>query len=87
MEVHFKPSFIREYNKLESQLQEEVRDKIELLKDVINHEKLRVHKLHGSMRGMYSFSVNYQYRVVFVFENKKKTSVVLLIIGTHEIYN
>jgi plasmid maintenance system killer protein len=86
MDVHFKPSFIRGYNKLSPHLQEEVRDKIEVFKDSRNHEKLRVHKLHGAMKGAYSFSINYQYRIVFAYENKGKTSVVLLIIGTHEIY-
>jgi plasmid maintenance system killer protein len=86
MEVHFKPSFVRLYNKLPPALQEEVREKIDLLKDISNHQKLRVHKLQGAMKDTYSFSINYHYRIVFMFENKKKSSAVLLVIGTHEIY-
>lgn len=84
--VHFKPAFVRLYNKLSVDLQEEVRDKIDLFKDPRNHKKLRVHKLHGVLKDTYSFSVNYNYRIVFVFENHKKTSAVLLVVGTHEIY-
>jgi plasmid maintenance system killer protein len=86
MEVAFKPSFIRLYNKLPPLLQEEVLEKIDLLRETRNHKKLRVHKLHGRMKGLYSFSINYQYRIIFMFGDKKKLSAVLLTIGDHDLY-
>jgi addiction module RelE/StbE family toxin len=86
MEISYKPSFVRQYNKLTPALQDEVREKIDLFKNTKNHPQLKVHKLHGKLKGVYSFSVNYQYRVVFIFEDKKKSSAVLLAIGDHAVY-
>ena len=85
MEVSFKPSFIRELNDLPKPLLEEARQKIKLFKDLKNHASLHVHKLKGRMEGQYSFSVNYRYRIVFMWEVKHK-SAICLTIGDHAIY-
>ena len=82
--VLFKPTFIRQLNKLENDLQVEVLEKLELFKDLKNHRSLKVHKLHGVLRDCYSFSVNYQMRVVFQYVSKKE--VVCVAIGDHEVY-
>ena len=84
MEVHFKPIFVRQFNKLDPALQEEVQEKIELLKNTDNHKQLKVHKLKGRLLGTYSFSVNYQTRIVFMYESKQST--VLLAVGDHDVY-
>ncbi len=83
--IKFKPSFIREFKKLPQALQDEAREKIHLFKDESNHQDLRVHKLKGRLRTYHSFSVNYSYRIVFEWESK--TTAVLLMIGTHDVYN
>lgn len=82
--VHFKPSFLRQFKKLEPALQDEAREKIDLFKISSNHKQLRVHALKGSLAEYMSFSVNYRYRIVFTFIDKK--TVVLLAIGDHDIY-
>ena len=84
MEILYKPTFVRQFNKLEELLQDEVLDKIELFKDKKNHKQLKIHKLTGKLKDFYSFSVNYSYRIVFSYENKK--SVVFLAIGDHNVY-
>jgi len=84
MFVGYKPSFVRQFKKLPKDLQEEVSLKIELFKDVKNHSVLSVHKLKGVLKGKYSFSVNYRYRIVFIYESKD--SVVLLSFGDHTVY-
>lgn len=84
MEILYKPTFIRQFNKLEELLQDEVLEKIELFKDKKNHKQLKVHKLTGKLKDFYSFSVNYSYRIVFLYENKK--SVTFLAIGDHDVY-
>jgi len=48
-----------------------------------NHQ-LRTHKLRGKMRGFWSFSVSYSYRVVFKFINKD--TALFYDIGDHQIY-
>lgn len=85
LEIYFKPSFIRKMNDLPKILKEEAVEKISLLKDIKNHQMLRVHKLHGQLAGKYSFSVNYKTRIVF--EYLSKTEVALLSIGDHAVYD
>ena len=82
--VNFKPSFLRQFNILETDLRDEVAEKVELFKDKRNHKQLKVHKLKGRLKGRYSFSVNYQTRIVFVYE--KKDEAVLLAVGSHDVY-
>ena len=84
LSVVYKPGFLRSWKKLPSALQDEVLEKIELFKDPRNHQHLRVHKLHGPLAGSYSFSVNYQWRVVFEWLSKREA--VLLAVGDHDVY-
>ena len=83
--ISFKASFAREFNKLEKNLRDEVLSKMNLFKNPLNHEMLKVHKLHGRMKNMWSFSVNYKTRIVFNYESKKE--VAFLAIGNHRVYN
>jgi len=83
MEVFFTPKFIKQYSKLENDLKEEVKEKIELFKYKKNHKNLKVHKLKGDLKKNFSFSVNYQIRIVFKKEND---NYYLLTIGDHDIY-
>ncbi len=84
MLVRFKPSFIREFKKLPTELQEEAFERIELFKDPNNHQSLKVHKLKGRLKDFYSFSVTYSHRIVFTYEDKN--TVTFLSIGDHSIY-
>ena len=86
MDIAFKPSFLREFKKLDPALQDEAREKIILFKSPQNHAMLRVHKLKGRMVGRMSFSVNYRYRIVFQYADKTKREAILLAIGDHEVY-
>jgi len=84
IEIMYKPEFIRLYNRLIGELQKEVKEKIELFRDTKNHKILKVHKLHGRMKGSYSFSVNYRYRIVFEYESKN--CAILMNVGDHDMY-
>ncbi len=84
MKIGYKPQFIRQFNKLPKNLQEEVLEKVESFKDVSNHQTLKVHKLHGTFADCYSFSVNYKYRIIFNYATKKEVNI--LTIGDHDIY-
>ena len=84
MKVYFKPTFIKQFKKLESALQDEAFEKIELFKDEKNNKQLKVHKLNGVLSGRYSFSVNYQTRIVFSYLSKNEA--VLLVVGDHDVY-
>ncbi|MBI4994845.1 type II toxin-antitoxin system RelE/ParE family toxin [Candidatus Peregrinibacteria bacterium] len=84
IEVLYKPTFVRQYKKLPSALQEEIKEKLVLFAKNPKYPFLKTHKLKGKLKGFYSFSVNYEYRIVFIFESKK--SAVMLAVGDHDIY-
>lgn len=83
MKILYKPSFIRQYKKLPDALQQEVMDKVTLFKQDPAHPFLRTHKLKGKMEGYLSFSVNYEYRIIFQYE---QDNIALVAVGNHEIY-
>lgn len=84
LHIAYKPSFVRQYKKLPKALQEEAKEKIALFAKDPGHLFLKTHKLKGPLASFYSFSVNYSYRIIFDYEDKK--TVVLLTIGDHDIY-
>ena len=85
MKISFSPSFINKFEHLPEELQEEALEKIDLLKDKRNNKILRVHKLHGKLKGRWSFSINYEIRIIFAFIDKDE--IVLMSVGSHKIYD
>ena len=52
---------------------------------LIKNEK--THKLSGKLKGLWSFSIEYDLRVVFFFTNDKPKKAVFVDMGTHdEVY-
>jgi addiction module RelE/StbE family toxin len=49
--------------------------------------QLKTHKLSGNLKGLWSFSIGYDLRVVFYFTKDKPQKAVFVDIGTHdEVY-
>jgi len=86
MEIKYSPAFLRALKKLPPTLIEEATEKITLFQNEKNRQVLKVHKLGGSLKGQYSFYVNYQTRIVFYYISKKDKQVLLTAIGDHDIY-
>lgn len=86
MEVHITQRFWRRFKKLPPLLRKEALQRIEEFQDSQRHPYLNIHKLHGKLKDRWSFSVNYRYRVVFMWE-KKGESAILLAIGDHNVYD
>lgn len=84
MDIVYTPQFVRMLRKLERTLQEEAVEKIELFEKDRAHTQLKVHKLKGKLKNRYSFSVNYQTRIVYT--PLSKTEVAFLAIGDHDVY-
>lgn len=72
------------FRKLELALQEEAVEKIELFEKKPNHVQLKAHKLKGKLKNRYSFSVNYQTRIIYA--PLSKSEVTFLAIGDHDVY-
>ena len=84
IKIIYAPVFIRQFKKLDTDLQDEIIKKIELFKDVKNHRALNVHKLKGRLKKSYGFSIDYKNRVVFDWISSDEAA--FLDVGDHDIY-
>lgn len=51
------------------------------------NQQLKAHKLSGKLKGLWSFSVEYDVRVVFYYTNDKPQKAIFIDIGNHdEVY-
>ena len=73
--------FKKDYQKLPSDIQRRVDQKLKLLLRDLRYPSLRVHKLRG-VEGLWEFSVTMNYRVLFEIEDEY---YVLLAVGPHSI--
>lgn len=86
IKIYFSNSFEKDLRSLEEDLQDEVFEKVEMLKNRSNHNALKVHKSKGALVDKYSFSVNYKFRIIFDYMKGAKGEIRLHAIGGHEIY-
>ena len=84
MQVAYNSSFKREYKAWQKQNP----DKIQLVVTAINlfveepfHPYLRTHKLTGKLKECYAFSIAYDIRIIFFFEDSERA--VFIAFGTH----
>jgi len=82
--IVYTPNFLHQYKKLSLSLREEIKEKVELFRSDPRHPFLKTHKLSGKFDGLFSFSVNYVYRIVFMYDSKD--TVALLSVGDHDVY-
>lgn len=75
--------FQRSLKTLPIYLVDQVIERTVLLQKDLFHPPLRTHKLHGKLSGLWSFSVDQKYRVVF---QRIKSDVILLDVGDHAVY-
>jgi addiction module RelE/StbE family toxin len=89
MEIAFSSSFKRAFKK-KVKSQNEIEDLFWetaglFLQDPF-HPSLKTHKLSGKLKDLWSFSVEYDLRVIFYFEDNKSKAV-FVDIGSHdEVY-
>ena len=83
--IGYTREFIRAYDKLPNALKEEVKGRIQSFKDKKNHQRLKVHKLHGKYKDFFGFSVDRKYRIMFEWISKNEA--LLHTVGDHAIYN
>lgn len=84
MKILYSPRFAKEYKKLPLKIKLQAESKEDIFRKDPFDSSLKTHKLSGKLKEFYSFSVNYQYRIVFHLE--EEDTVVFDNIGTHEIY-
>ena len=88
IEIAFENSFKRSYRRKISgnqERQKRFKQKLVLFQNNPFESSLRTHKLSGKLQELWSFSVEYDLRIVFYFVDENK--VVFVDIGSHdEIY-
>ena len=80
--------FKRKYKKLihrNSQIKEDFNFIMQLFVENPHNQILKTHKLLGNLKGCWSSSINYEYRIVF--EKIDANNILLIDIGSHdEVY-
>lgn len=84
MKIIYSPKFIKAYRKLPKEIQLLAEKQEEIFKENPFDHRLKSHKLKGKLKAFYSFSVAYNWRIIFHFE--QEDTVGFDMIGTHEIY-
>ena len=74
--------FERQFEKLPKTLQTKVRKRAEIFTTNPFDSRLKTHKLHGDKQNAWAFSVDYPYRIVFIFVGNNE--VLYTDIGTHD---
>ena len=89
MEVSFSDSFKKVFKKRvnSTEIEPEFWIRLELFINDPFDAKLKTHKLSGKLKNLWSFSIEYDLRVVFYFTKDKPKRAVFVDIGTHdEVY-
>ena len=82
MELLYTARFLRSFKKLSTSVQDDCIIAIESFKSGKNKE-IKLHKLHGKMKGYHAFSANFSYRIVVKISGKK---VYFMDVGSHVLY-
>lgn len=82
--VRYSKKFLKSLNKLPQKIIDRAQGKEEIFKINPFHSSLKMHKLSGKDKECWAFSVNYYYRIKFIFLNGEE--VLFLDIGSHDIY-
>lgn len=84
MAIFYTPKFVKTYRKVPVKIQILAVKKEKIFLANPHDSRLNTHALTGELNGSWSFSVNYQYRIVFNFV--ENNNVLFIVIGTHDIY-
>lgn len=84
IEVQYAPIFVKNLKKLPKHIIESAAVKELIFKANPYETVLKTHKLQGRLKNHWSFSVDYNYRILFYFISN--TAVLFINIGTHRVY-
>lgn len=84
MKIIYSSKFAKEYKKLPLKIKKAAEKKEIIFRKDPFELSLKTHKLTGKLKEYYSFSIDYQYRIIFEFA--KKDIIWFHSVGTHEIY-
>lgn len=84
MKIYYSSKFAKEYKRLPKRVKLLAEKREIIFRKNPFDPRLKTHKLSGKLKDYYSFSIDYQYRIIF--EITEKDIVWFHSVGTHEIY-
>lgn len=84
MKIYYSNKFAQEYKRLPGKVKLLAEKRELIFRKNPFDPRLKTHKLTGRLKSMWSFSIDYQYRIVFEFHNKN--IIWFHLVGTHDIY-
>lgn len=84
MEISVTPRFEKNYKNLPKKVKEKAKEKEAIFREQPFAPILKTHKLSGKEKEAWAFSIDYSYRIKFIFLTEEK--VLFLDVGTHNIY-
>ncbi|OGH25049.1 MAG: hypothetical protein A3B47_03065 [Candidatus Levybacteria bacterium RIFCSPLOWO2_01_FULL_39_24] len=82
--IHYTSRFIKDFKKMQKNKQKIAIIREKIFRNNCFDSRLKTHKLTGSLKDYWAFSVTHSERILFRFINEKE--VIFYKIGTHEIY-
>ncbi|MBU0619122.1 type II toxin-antitoxin system YafQ family toxin [Patescibacteria group bacterium] len=82
--IHYTTNFVKKWKKLSRAEKNRYQQRIKLFKQDPFNQPLKTHKLKGRLSNYWSFSLDYQQRVIFAFKNNNQ--VIFYNFGSHQIY-
>lgn len=84
MKIYYSSKFAREYKRLPKRVKLLAEKKEIIFRKNPFDPRLKTHKLSGKLKDYYSFSIDFQTRIIFEFRDKN--TIWFHSVGTHEIY-
>ena len=82
--ILYLPKFVRLYQRLPKEIQKLAEKKEIIFRQNPFDSRLKTHKLHGLLKGFWSFYINFEYRIIFEFVDEN--TVRFYSVGKHDIY-
>ena len=82
--IYYTSRFQKSARSLPRSIQAVFLSKGSLIRENIFHSSFETHKLHGKYKAYYALTITNQYRIMFEFLTPH--TILLIDIGTHEIY-
>lgn len=88
IEITFSSSFRRAFKKMIKShpfLETKFWERVEIFQNNPFDNRLKTHSLSGRLKDLWSFSIDYDNRVIFSFVDTQKYKVLFVDIGSHDV--
>lgn len=82
--IYYGKHFEKQFHNLPKEIQGKAVSIEDLFRKNPFHPSLRLHQLKGSLRGLWSLSINLNYRIIF--KQTEDGAILFVSIGKHDLY-